>query len=105
MEVGAKDEIRRVYTNELPGVDSPQPAVRFAGMILHRHQCEPFFGLFRREALVGSGLHGLFCGSDRVLLAEMAHRGPCVTVPEPLFVHREHRDRYACSAPRRPQEG
>jgi glycosyltransferase involved in cell wall biosynthesis len=93
-EVGPKDEVLRVYTNHLPGVDAARASVRFAGMILHRHQCEPFFGLFRRQALVGSGLHGLFCGSDRVLLAELALRGPCVTVAEPLFLHREHNERY-----------
>jgi glycosyltransferase involved in cell wall biosynthesis len=93
-EIGPKDEIRRTYANHLPGVDTARPSVRLAGMILNRHQCEPFFGLFRREALIGSGLHGVFCGSDRALLAEMALRGPCVTVPEPLFLHREHSERY-----------
>lgn len=93
-EIGPKGEVRRVYANQLPGVDSPRASIRLAGMILHRHQCEPFFGLFRRQALVGSGLHGIFCGSDRVLLAEMALRGPCVAVTEPLFLHREHGERY-----------
>ncbi|MGE0117982.1 MAG: glycosyltransferase family 2 protein [Dongiaceae bacterium] len=93
-EIDTKGQVRRAYTNHLPGVDSPRASIRFAGMILYRHQCEPFFGLFRRQALVGSGLHGLFCGSDRVLLAEMALRGPCVAVPEPLFLHREHNERY-----------
>jgi hypothetical protein len=29
-----------------------------------------------------------------VLLAEMAIRGPWVSVPEPLFMHREHEQRY-----------
>jgi glycosyltransferase involved in cell wall biosynthesis len=93
-EIGPMEDTRRTYTNHLPGVDSARPSSRFAGMILNRHQCEPFFGLFRREALIGSGLHGVFCGSDRVLLAEMALRGPCVTVSDPLFLHREHSERY-----------
>jgi len=93
-EIGPTEEALRVYTNNLPGIDAPRASVRFAGMILHRHQCEPFFGLFRREALVGSDLHGMYSGSDRVLLAEIVLRGRCVTVPEPLFRHREHHDRY-----------
>ena len=63
-------------------------------MIHARHQCEDFFGLYRRAALVGSGLHENYSGSDRVLLAEMALRGPWVSVPEPLFLHREHEGRY-----------
>jgi hypothetical protein len=84
----------RVYTNHLPGIDAKTPAQRLAGMILYRHQCEDFFGLYRRRALEGSDLHGLYAGSDRVLLAEMALRGRCVMVPDPLFLHREHNDRY-----------
>jgi glycosyltransferase involved in cell wall biosynthesis len=93
-EIGPKDEILRVYRNHLPGIDSDSPAKRLAGMILYRHQCEDFFGLYRREALDGSDLHGLYAGSDRVLLAEIALRGRCVMVPDPLFLHREHNDRY-----------
>ncbi len=49
---------------------------------------------FRREALLGSSLHGTHSGSDRVLLAEMALRGPWTAVAEPLFLHREHEGRY-----------
>ncbi|MGE0161936.1 MAG: glycosyltransferase family 2 protein [Dongiaceae bacterium] len=93
-EIGADDEVLRIHVNHLPGADSHRPSTRFGGMILNSHHCEPFFGLFLREALVGSGLHGSFRGSDRVLLAEMALRGPCVMVPEPLFLHRDHKDRY-----------
>ncbi len=93
-EIGPEDEVLRAYANHFPGVDSPDPARRLGAVIHTRHQCEDFFGLFRREALVGSGLHGTFSGSDRVLLAEMALRGPWVSVPEPLFLHREHPARY-----------
>jgi len=93
-EIGPRDEVLRAYTNVLPGIDSSSPARRLAGMILYRHQCEDFFGLYRRKALEGSDLHGLYAGSDRVLLAEIALRGRCVMVQEPLFLHREHNDRY-----------
>jgi glycosyltransferase involved in cell wall biosynthesis len=93
-EIDAAERISRTYRNHFPGINSPEPARRFAAVIHTRHECEDFFGLFRREALLGSGLHGTYSGSDRVLLAEMALRGPWVSVPEPLFLHREHAGRY-----------
>ena len=93
-EIDSGDEVRRVYRNVFPGIDSPSPARRLAALIHTRHECEDFFGLFRREALLGSSLHGTHSGSDRVLLAEMALRGPWTSVAEPLFVHREHEQRY-----------
>jgi glycosyltransferase involved in cell wall biosynthesis len=93
-EIGPGDEVRRVYRNAFPGIDAPSPARRLGALIHTRHECEDFFGLFRREALLGSSLHGTHSGSDRVLLAEMALRGPWVSVPEPLFLHREHEGRY-----------
>lgn len=93
-EIGPNDEVLRTYANSFPGVSSPHAAERFGAVIHARHQCEDFFGLYRRAALVGSGLHDNYSGSDRVLLAEMALRGPWVSVPEPLFLHREHEARY-----------
>lgn len=93
-EIDAKGEVMRRYANSFPGIGEASPARRFGAVIHTRHQCEDFFGLFRRAALVGSELHGAYNGSDRVLLAEMALRGPWVSLPEPLFLHREHEDRY-----------
>jgi glycosyltransferase involved in cell wall biosynthesis len=93
-EIGPNDEVLRTYANHFPGVSSPDPAARFGAVIHARHQCEDFFGLYRRAALVGSGLHDNYSGSDRVLLAEMALRGPWVSVPDPVFLHREHEGRY-----------
>ena len=93
-EIGPDDEVLRTYANSFPGVSSASAAKRFGAVIHARHQCEDFFGLYRRAALVGSGLHDNYSGSDRVLLAEMALRGPWVSVPAPLFLHREHAERY-----------
>ncbi|MCB4824229.1 glycosyltransferase family 2 protein [Roseicella aerolata] len=93
-EIGPDDDVQRVYCNHFPGIDAPGAARRLAAVIHTRHECEDFFGLFRRAALVGSDLHGTYSGSDRVLLAEMALRGPWACVPEPLFLHREHDQRY-----------
>jgi glycosyltransferase involved in cell wall biosynthesis len=94
IEIGPQGEVMRRYANHFPGIDAATPARRLAAVIHTRHQCEDFFGLFRRCALIGSGLHGTYSGSDRVLLAEMALRGPWVAVPEHLFLHREHPHRY-----------
>ena len=93
-EIGPEGEECRRYANQFPGIDSDDPARRLAAVIHTRHQCEDFFGLFRRDALIGTGLHGTATGSDRMLLAEMALRGPWVSVAEPLFLHREHPHRY-----------
>ena len=93
-EIGPEDEVRRRYANGFPGIDAAEPARRLGAVIHTSHQCEDFFGLFRRAALIGSGLHGTYSGSDRVLLAEMALRGPWVSVDAPVFLHREHPQRY-----------
>ncbi len=93
-EIDAQGQVLRRYANAFPGIDDPKPARRFGAVIHTRHQCEDFFGLFRRAALEGSVLHGAYNGSDRVLLAEMALRGPWVALDAPLFLHREHAGRY-----------
>ena len=93
-EIGAAGQTLRVFANVFPRAGSTSVATRFGCLIHTRHQCEDFFGLYRRQALLGSGLHDNYSGSDRVLLAEMALRGPWVSVPEPLFLHREHDKRY-----------
>lgn len=93
-EIGPDGAVMREYVNRFPGVESTSPAHRLAAVIHTEHQCEDFFGLFRRESLVGSSLHGTRSGSDRVLLAEMALRGHWVSIEAPLFLHREHPHRY-----------
>ncbi len=89
-EIGADGTVLRRYATELDDMSSADPARRFGCVIHSHHQCEDFFGVYRRSALLGSGLIGTFSGSDRVLLAEMALRGPWVRLPQYLFVHREH---------------
>ena len=93
VEIGADGEELRRYATDLGDMAAPEPARRFARVIHSHHQCEDFFGLYRREALLGSGLVGTFSGSDRVLLAEIALRGPWVRLPDHLFLHREHGER------------
>ncbi len=90
VEIGADDQVLRRYATDLADMASPDPARRFGCVIHSHHQCEDFFGVYRRRALLGTGLIGTFSGSDRVLLAEVALRGPWVRLPEHLFLHREH---------------
>ena len=90
IEIGPSGEEVRRYATPLDRTASPDPVERLACVIHTRHQAEDFFGLYRRESLLGTGLIGTYSGSDRVLLAEMAVRGRWVRLPELLFLHREH---------------
>ncbi len=93
-EIGPEGEVIREYESPIGAVGDRRPSDRFAALILDIHNVTDFFGLFRRDALVGSQLHGTYRGCDLVLLAEMALRGPFVAVDDPVFLHREHDARY-----------
>ncbi len=85
------------YTDlSLRGLASEDPAERLAA-VLAPNTFHYFFGLFRRQALVGSQLHGDFMGSDVVLLAEAALRGRFAKCARPLFIHRRHAQSYSRS--------
>jgi glycosyltransferase involved in cell wall biosynthesis len=90
IEIGADGAVRRRYATGLDDITSSDPARRFGCVINARHQCEDFFGVYRRSALLGSPLIGAFTGADRVVLAEAALRGPWIRLPDYLFLHREH---------------
>ncbi len=92
-EIGAADEVIRSYATDIGDIESPDPVRRFASVIHSHHQCEDFFGVYRRSALVGTGLIGTYSGSDRVLLAEVALRGRWIRLPDNLFLHRDHAQR------------
>ena len=76
----------------LPDYAAAPPEKRFA-MMMGILNDALIFGLWRAEALRGSGLHRRFYGSDRALLAEMALKGRFVHVPEVLFYNRDHAGR------------
>ena len=82
------------YTSVLGEAGGADPAERFAAMVLRSHSCVDFFGMIRREAMVGSLLHASFHGADRAFLVQMALRGRLLQLPEPLVQMREHRERY-----------
>lgn len=48
------------------------------------------YGLMRRDVLLQTGLHGLYGGSDQVLLLELVLHGGIKQVDEDLFFRREH---------------
>ena len=69
---------------------SPRPHERFGDMVLIKHFCTLIFGLMRRDVLARTPLMGIYVGSDRNLLAEMALYGPIHEIPEHLFFRRDH---------------
>ncbi len=93
VEIDADDTVIRTFATDLDDATAADRVRRFACVIHTRHQCEDFFGVYRREALLGTGLIGTYSGSDRVLLAEMALRGRWVRLNAPLFLHRDHAQR------------
>jgi hypothetical protein len=88
--IDAHDRVIGFYDGGVPGAQSPDPAVRFAALVLSRHLCTDLFGVIRADALRITRLHGLYYGSDRALLAELSLLGRFVRVPMPLFLNREH---------------
>lgn len=54
---------------------STDPRRRFRDILLHTHWCFEIFGLIRRETMRRSAGQGLYYGSDKTLLAELALRG------------------------------
>ena len=73
------------------------PASRLAAMIgpgdeaaSMIHMCFPVFGLIRRDVLKHTSLIANMPRSDKLLLIELALRGPFIEIPQPLFLRREH---------------
>ena len=92
--IDAQGAVFAQYDSGLDHADAPDPAQRFAAMVLRSHSCVDFFGLVRRSALEGSLLHASFHGADRAFLAQMALRGRLIQLKEPLVQMREHGARY-----------
>lgn len=73
-----------------------EPSERLAER-LRTYYYYDFFGVFRREALLGTPLHGPYHNSDVALLAILALRGPVITVPVYAFYYRLHEATYGRS--------
>jgi glycosyltransferase involved in cell wall biosynthesis len=70
-----------------PGLEATRPGPRFAPAAV---AIPAIHGLIRSDALTRTRLHQILSGADRVLLVELALRGPFRRVPEPLFRFRDH---------------
>lgn len=71
----------------------PQPDQRFRYQICRDHWCFHVFGVIRSDALHRTKLIDHYVASDRVLLAHLALLGTFHEIEEPLFLHRQHRER------------
>ncbi len=58
------------------------------------HAVLPIFGVVSTDVLRRTGRHGDYPAADRVLLSELALWGRLYEVPEELYLHREHDQRF-----------
>ncbi len=73
-------------------VDAPRPSERFESFLLERHIGSEQFGVIRKDALMATPGMGNYVACDRNLFGELALRGRWLTIPEHLFLRRQHRD-------------
>ena len=66
------------------------PSRRFRDLMLTRGPSEATYGLIRSEVLRHTCLHGTYTGSDRVMLCDLALRGPFYVIEQPLYYKRWH---------------
>jgi glycosyltransferase involved in cell wall biosynthesis len=76
------------------GLDNPDPVQRFRDALDQPHTALPVFGLTRTDVLRHTGQHGNYPAADRVLLAELTLWGKLHEIPEKLYLHREHDQRF-----------
>ncbi len=77
------------YDHAVFGTGSPDRLDRFAARLRAR-RCMEIFGLIRADALAETPLIAPFVGSDRALLLDLAMRGRFASVPDYLFINRDH---------------
>jgi glycosyltransferase involved in cell wall biosynthesis len=79
------------------GLMADDPTVRFEAVLLNMSMCVEIFGVMRRSALLRTSLEGPFCGSDKVLLAEMSLLGRFWLGQDTLFFRRCHAQQFSAS--------
>ena len=88
----------------VPTIPSGAPAhVRFRQTIRPDHICINIFGLIRSDVLRRVGPMKNYEDADRLILAHLALRGPCVEIPEVLLFNRDHAGRFCQSS--KPETG
>lgn len=75
--------------NRLLGT-SDKPHERFRNLYTWEHNCEPTYGLIRREVMRKTDLQMNYTDSDRTFLCELALNGKFYQIPEFLFSKRYH---------------
>lgn len=93
-EIDMHNKTIREYDPGFSGLSADSPSQRFKPLIKDMTDCKFFFGLFRRNVLINSELHGNYISSDKILIAETGLRGRFVKIDEPLILIREHNQRY-----------
>ncbi|MGI9285950.1 MAG: glycosyltransferase family 2 protein [Pseudomonadales bacterium] len=87
-----------VYDSDLTYASASRQSARFSSLVLQPHVCTDLFGLIRLNALKKTNLlWGNYHGCDRALLAELALIGSYEKIAKPLFMNREHKQRYVRS--------
>lgn len=86
-----------IYDPSRLGTDAARASDRFWGR-LRECWCKEAFGLIRSNALARTGRIGAYGDADRALVAELTLLGRLITIPEPLFMNREHSSRYTRTA-------
>jgi hypothetical protein len=97
--VNGAGSVEKELPPQLPATAGRDAIQRFEAVATTRHGGFPLWGVMRAEALAQTRLHQRFPGGDKVLLAEMALRGPFIEVPEPLFFLRAHAGRSVAAMP------
>ena len=94
LKIDKNNNIIKYCKFNYPGIYSPNQSSRFYAMLKYYAYNECFFSLYRKKVLEDSVLHGNYMNSDLVLVAEVALRGNFIKVAEPLFLNREHEERF-----------
>lgn len=79
-------------------VNSQKPHERFHDLVCIPHNCVFSFGLIRASVLKIIPLIASYVTSDRILLGELGLLGRFYTVPEQLFLRRDHIQALSCGA-------
>jgi len=82
----------RVKSTGVDG-DTGKVAERFRELVRRDYPCIAAFGVVRSDVLRRTRLFANYADCDRVLIAEIGLEGRIVELREPLFVHRQHRNR------------
>ncbi len=92
--VNEERELIERYGIELDSANA-DPVVRFREQTLTWNLCYEVFGLIRRSALDATEGMGNFSHGDGVLLAHLALLGPFTSVPDAVFISRQHSEQSA----------